>query len=87
MSYSEIALLACLLILVVVAFDWWRGRTGLAKLHLTKDQEPERFWMAIALYLNMAFGLFWLSGQTAPPSLDELADENGVIMLTIEPQE
>lgn len=51
--------------LLVVANDWRRGKTGLGRLRITKKDDPEKYWMAICLYLNMAFVLFWLAGSAA----------------------
>ena len=71
--------------LVVVVVDWRRGRTGLGKLHLNKEGEAQRYWMAICLYLNMAFGMFWLSGQAAESGVESRANEDGTYTIVIEP--
>ncbi|ALE15745.1 hypothetical protein AMC99_00433 [Altererythrobacter epoxidivorans] len=63
MTYSDLALIAAFVVLVVAIVDWRRGRTGLGKFGLTKEKSPDKFWAAEALYFNMAFALFWLSGQ------------------------
>ncbi|WP_299194095.1 hypothetical protein [uncultured Erythrobacter sp.] len=67
MNLSNVALLATAAIIVIVAIDWRRGRTGLGKFYLDKEEQPERFWFALCLYLNMAFAMFWLSGQVEEP--------------------
>ena len=59
--------------------------TGLGKLHLNKEGEAQRYWMAICLYLNMAFGMFWLSGQAAESGVESRANEDGTYTIVIEP--
>lgn len=59
---SLVGLIASIVILAMVILDWRRGKTGFGRLSLTKDKSPERFWLVIALYINMALALFWLSG-------------------------
>ena len=64
MTIADLALLATLVMLVIVGIDAVRGTTALGKFRLSKqDDDPSRFWFAIVLYINMAFGLFWLAGQ------------------------
>ncbi|NCP20184.1 MAG: hypothetical protein GW855_13620 [Erythrobacter sp.] len=70
MTISDIAVIATFVMLVVAAIDAVRGKTALGKFRLSKkDEDPTRFWFAIVLYVNMAFGLFWLAsvaGSTEP---------------------
>ncbi|MCD1623114.1 hypothetical protein [Citromicrobium bathyomarinum] len=67
MTFVDIALIATLVMLVIAAVDAVRGKTALGKFRLSKkDEDPSRFWFAIVLYINMAFGMFWLAGQVAP---------------------
>ena len=67
MTISDIALIATVVMLVIAALDAVRGKTALGKFRLSKkDDDPSRFWFAIVLYTNMAFGMFWLAGQVAP---------------------
>ena len=67
MTIADIALIATVVILCVAAIDAVRGKTALGKFRLSKkDEDPTRFWFAIVLYINMAFGMFWLAGQVEP---------------------
>jgi len=67
MTFADIALIATVVMLAVAAIDAVRGKTALGKFRLSKkDEDPTRFWFAIVLYINMAFGMFWLAGQVAP---------------------
>ena len=59
--YASIA--AMVGILLVVVRDWRRGKTALGKLVLERDKDPDRFWMALALYANIGFALLWLGQQ------------------------
>ncbi|MEP0191819.1 MAG: hypothetical protein ABJP70_06230 [Erythrobacter sp.] len=63
MTFSDIALIASLVILIVAIIDFRRGKTGLLHFRLTKEKSPQRYWATVVLYFNMAFGMFWLSGQ------------------------
>ena len=64
MTFADIALIATVVMLAVAAIDAVRGKTALGKFRLSKkDEDPTRFWFAIVLYINMAFGMFWLAGQ------------------------
>ena len=64
MTIADIALIATLVMLVIAAIDAVRGKTALGKFRLSKkDEDPTRFWFAIVLYINMAFGMFWLAGR------------------------
>ena len=78
MTIANLALIAMFVMLAVATFDGLRGKTALGKFRLSKhDEEPTRFWFAIVLYVNMVFGMFWLSGQaqdanTAGASADEV---------------
>jgi hypothetical protein len=64
MTIADIALIATVVMLAVAAIDAVRGKTALGKFRLSKkDEDPSRFWFAIVLYINMAFGMFWLAGQ------------------------
>jgi hypothetical protein len=66
-TIADIAIIATFVMLVVAAIDTVRGKTALGKFRLSKkDDDPSRFWFAIVLYINMAFGMFWLAGQVAP---------------------
>ena len=68
MNIAGIALIATLVILVVAVFDAVRGRTAIGTHRLGKmDEDPTRFWFAIVLYINMAIGMFWLTGQVDRP--------------------
>ena len=63
MTIADIAIIATFVMLVVAAVDAVRGKTALGKFQLSKkDDDPSRFWFAIVLYINMAFGMFWLAG-------------------------
>ncbi len=76
MSLADVALIASLVILGTAIVDWRRGVTGLGKRRLTKDGSPEQFWMALVLYFNMAFVLFWLGGQAAKANLQQEEEES-----------
>ena len=82
MTFEQIALAACFVMMIVVVVDWRRGRTGLGRLRLDKKTESDRYWMAMCLYLNMAFGMYWLSGLVEEPAA--IASEGEVIILTEE---
>ena len=75
MSIADVALVACLAMLATAIIDWRRGVTGLGKLRLTKKDDPDRFWMALVLYFNMAFLMFWLFGQAQQEGLEEQQPE------------
>ncbi len=74
MTISDIALLASIMVLIVVVVDWRRGVTGLGKMTLTKEGSPAQYWLAICLYLNFAFGMFWLAGKAYEPSIFDDCD-------------
>lgn len=82
MTFEQLALAACFVMVVVVVVDWRRGRTGLGRLRLDKKTDSDRYWMAMCLYLNMAFGLYWLSSKVEEPAT--IASEGEVIILTEE---
>lgn len=64
MTIADVALIATLVMLVVAAIDVVRGKTAMGRFRMSKkDEDPSRFWFAIVLYINMAFGMFWLAGQ------------------------
>ncbi|WP_120077791.1 hypothetical protein [Aurantiacibacter odishensis] len=89
MTIADVALVACLAMLATAIIDWHRGVTGLGKLRLTKKDDPNRYWMALVLYFNMAFLMFWLFGQaqTKPDQGEEVlevASEEPLMMLDIE---
>ncbi|MCK0127481.1 hypothetical protein [Erythrobacter sp. F6033] len=65
MSIEDIALLGFFGIIVVTVIDWLRGKTAIGRLQLTIESDPEKYWMALVVYFNMAFALFWLAGQVA----------------------
>ena len=71
MTISDAGFVASGLILSTAIVDGVRGRTGLGRLRLSKRLSPERFWMAVALYFNMALLLFWVSGQALAPPVPE----------------
>ncbi|MBO82647.1 hypothetical protein AAG607_05050 [Citromicrobium bathyomarinum] len=85
MTIADIALIATVVILCIAAIDAVRGKTALGKFRLSKkDEDPTRFWFAIVLYINMAFGMFWLAGQVQqdePPQATP-ADESPTITVT-----
>ena len=87
MTIADIAIIATFVMLVVAANDTVRGKTALGKFRLSKkDEEPSRFWFAIVLYINMAFGLFWLAGQVpqpAPEPASEPKDDQPTMTITI----
>ncbi|MEL7730580.1 hypothetical protein AAG612_13680 [Citromicrobium bathyomarinum] len=87
MTIADIAIIATFVMLVVAAVDAVRGKTALGKFQLSKkDDDPSRFWFAIVLYINMAFGLFWLAGQVpqaAPEPAPEPKDDRPTMTITI----
>ncbi|MEL7690714.1 hypothetical protein [Citromicrobium bathyomarinum] len=89
MTIADIALIATVVMLAVAAIDAVRGKTALGKFRLSKkDEDPTRFWFAIVLYINMAFGMFWLAGQvpqTAPETASEPKDDQPTMTITIPP--
>ncbi|RIV85714.1 hypothetical protein [Aurantiacibacter zhengii] len=87
MSIADIALVACLAMLATAIIDWRRGVTGLGKLRLTKKDDPDRYWMALVLYFNMAFLMFWLFGQAQAERAEEepaAVTEGPLMMIDIE---
>lgn len=86
MTIADVALVACLVMLATAIIDWRRGVTGLGKLRLTKKDDPNRYWMAVVLYFNMAFVMFWLFGQAQvqdqhDEEVMEVASEETLMML------
>jgi|TARA_R100000049_G_scaffold4899_1_gene12194 hypothetical protein len=72
MTFVDIALIATFVMLVIAAIDAVRGKTALGKFRLSKqDEDPSRFWFAIVLYINMAFGMFWLAGMVGSAEPEE----------------
>lgn len=65
MNLSDAAFIASIVVIMVAIVDWRRGKTGLGRMRLTKKEAPDKFWYAIVLYINMAIGLFWLSGNVS----------------------
>ena len=89
MTFADIALIATLVMLVVAAIDAVRGTTALGKFRLSKkDEDPSRFWFAIVLYVNMAFGMFWLAGQVNGDEQQEAPSDDTpeVVIIEIPPQ-
>ena len=89
MSMADVALVACLAMLATAIIDWRRGVTGLGRLRLTKKDDPNRYWMALVLYFNMAFLMVWLFGQAQVQTQQdeevlEVASEEPQMMLDIE---
>ncbi|GAA5048723.1 hypothetical protein GCM10023208_06160 [Erythrobacter westpacificensis] len=89
MSMADVALVACLAMLATAIIDWRRGVTGLGRLRLTKKDDPNRYWMALVLYFNLAFLMFWLFGQAQVQTQQdeevlEVASEEPQMMLDIE---
>lgn len=89
MSMADVALVACLAMLATAIIDWRRGVTGLGRLRLTKKDDPNRYWMALVLYFNMAFLMFWLFGQAQGQpeqgeEVLEVASEEPQMMFDIE---
>ncbi|MFB0614160.1 hypothetical protein [Aurantiacibacter poecillastricola] len=85
MTIADIALAASIIMLAVAVFDWRRGVTGLGKLRLTKEEDPQRYWMALALYFNMAFVMFWLAGNAIDSEIEDSTDINdGNVALIVE---
>lgn len=72
--------------LATAIMDTVRGRSGLGKYRLTKERSPDRFWMAVVLYFNMAFLLFWMSGRALEAAVDAEPPAH-TVTLTIEPAE
>lgn len=87
MTIADIALIATLVMLAVAAIDAVRGKTALGKFRLSKkDEDPTRFWFAIVLYINMAFGMFWLAGQVpqaAPDPASKSKNDQPTVTITI----
>lgn len=85
-SYSDIALIASIAMLITAIVDWRRGVTGLGRLRLTRENSPDRFWMALVLYMNMGFLMFWLSAKAfeAVPMCDP---DDGPCTITFEVKE
>ncbi|MBV7258003.1 hypothetical protein [Erythrobacter crassostreae] len=86
MLLEDVALIAFLAIIIVTVIDWRRGKTAIGKLQLTKKGDPEKYWMALVIYFNMAFGLFWLAGQAAQrePASDQEAGSQTVVLEVVE---
>tara|TARA_B100001179_G_scaffold207345_1_gene171800 strand:- start:315 stop:584 length:270 start_codon:yes stop_codon:yes gene_type:complete len=86
-TISDIALIATVVMLVVATIDAVRGKTALGKFRLSKkDEDPTRFWFAIVLYINMAFGMFWLAGQVdGSEPQEEQSDAAPIVLIYEEP--
>ena len=85
MTFADIALIATVVMLAVAAIDAVRGKTALGKFRLSKkDEDPTRFWFAIVLYINMAFGMFWLAGQARDTVQQDAPSEEQRPTVTIE---
>ena len=83
MTISDAGFIASGVILATAIIDAVRGRSGLGRHRLTKHGTPDRFWMAVVLYFNLAFLLFWVSGKAYQP---EVADAPQVIVVKHEEQ-
>lgn len=85
MTFADLALIATLVMLAVAAIDAVRGKTALGKFRLSKkDEDPTRFWFAIVLYINMAFGMFWLAGLARDTVPQDAPSEEQRPTVTIE---
>ena len=79
--------LAIAAILLVFVRDWKRGRTGFGKLVLTREHNPERYWLALVAYLNMAFVMFWLVQHLEDRSAGcDPGQSNCVVLIIEEPE-
>ncbi|RPF72225.1 hypothetical protein [Aurantiacibacter spongiae] len=67
MSWAAVALVACFVMLAIAVIDGVRGVSALGPHRLTKKGTPDKFWLAIVLYVNMAFAMLWLAGQVTSP--------------------
>ena len=73
--------------LATAIIDWRRGVSGVGRLRLTKEKSPDRFWMAVVLYMNMAFLTFWLSGKAYQAELEVLKQQEPGINIEYVPSE
>ena len=79
-----VGLLTIAIIFLVVVRDWRRGKTRFGKLELTREDNPERYWLALVAYLNIAFLMFWLSQNLEDPSAGCDPDQTDCMVLVIE---
>ncbi|MDE1467707.1 hypothetical protein [Aurantiacibacter sp. D1-12] len=86
MTVTDAGFVGSGVMLATAIMDAVRGRSGLGKYRLTKERSPDRFWMAVVLYFNMAFLLFWASGRALEAAVDEEPQEH-TVTFTIAPGE
>lgn len=84
MTIADIGLIASFVMIAWVVVDWRRGKTALGRHRLTKEGTPDRFWMALVLYLNMAFVLFWLQGKAYAASFACNPGDEGCASVALE---
>ncbi len=82
MNIADIGLIASFVMIAWVVVDWRRGKTALGRHRLTKQDTPDKFWMALVLYLNMAFVLFWLQGKAFEASTECNPGDEGCVTVT-----
>ena len=70
MTMSWIATFGAALIFATVLLDARSGHTGFGSHRLSKRRDPERYWVVLVLYVNMAFGLVWLSGKAEQQAME-----------------
>lgn len=82
MTIADVALIGAVVMIAVAVIDSRRGKSGLGKVRLDKEEDPTRFWFAIVLYVNMALGLFWLAGQVPEPEPETQSVEEARLTIT-----
>ena len=83
-----LAIISSLVILAIAIVDGIRGKTGLGSAVLSRKLSYDKFWLAIALYVNIALGLLWLSGKlpVAAASCQSGDKDCAVIIVKAAPQ-
>ena len=84
MTIADIGLIASFVMIAWVVVDWRRGKTALGRHKLTKEDNPDKYWMALVLYLNMAFVLFWLQGMAFVPAPECTPGDEGCVTVTLD---
>jgi hypothetical protein len=79
-----LAIISSLIILAVAIIDGVRGKTGLGSAVLSRKLSHDKFWLAIALYANMALTLLWLSWNLPSPAASCEPGDKGCVVVIIE---
>tara|TARA_E500000305_G_C3974021_1_gene213422 strand:- start:664 stop:927 length:264 start_codon:yes stop_codon:yes gene_type:complete len=82
MSWSDVALIAAAVFVGTALLDWRRGVTGFGPFRLTKLRSPERYWVIVVLYFNLAMGMVWLSSKAHDAEIAEMI-ENAPVKITV----